>query len=81
MRCFPRSATPPASRRPDLRGCGDGVAHLDEAGQAVIETGAMEVDARTTMIAVNREDPAALDRRFRGLKPALEAMVRDHAAL
>ena len=80
MRCFPRSATPPASRRRDLRGCREGLAH-DEAGQAVIETGAMEVDARTTMIAVNREGPAALDRRFRGLKPASEAMVRDHAAL
>lgn len=52
---------------------------------AGIEAGAMEVvrggDARTAMVALNRENPAALDERFLGLKPALEAAVRNHAAL
>ncbi len=50
-----------------------------------IEAGAMEVvrggEARAKMIALNRDDPAALDERFLGLKPALEAAVRNHAAL
>lgn len=50
-----------------------------------IEAGAIEVvrggEARAQMVALNRDDPAALDERFRGLKPALEAAVRDHAAL
>lgn len=50
-----------------------------------IEADAMEVvrggEARARMIALNREDPAALDERFLGLKPALEHAVRDHAAL
>lgn len=52
---------------------------------AGIEADAMEVvrggEARAKMIALNREDPAALDERFLGLKPALERAVRDHAAL
>jgi hypothetical protein len=30
---------------------------------------------------VNRTDPAAMDARFLGLKPSLEAAVRDHSAL
>lgn len=50
-----------------------------------IEVDAMEVvrggDARAAMITLNRENPAALDERFLGLKPALERAVRDHAAL
>jgi short-subunit dehydrogenase len=50
-----------------------------------IETGAFEVirggEARAQMIALNRENPAALDERFLGLKPALEEAVKDHAAL
>jgi hypothetical protein len=33
------------------------------------------------MIAANRENPQAVDERFLGLKPALEAAVRDHSAL
>jgi hypothetical protein len=32
-------------------------------------------------IAENREDPAALDKRFLDLKPALAEAVRDHSAL
>ena len=50
-----------------------------------IEADAMEVvrggEARAKMIALNRENPAALDERFLGLKPALERAVRDHTAL
>ncbi len=52
---------------------------------AGIETGAFEVirggEARAQMIALNRENPAAVDERFLALKPALEAAVKDHAAL
>jgi hypothetical protein len=33
------------------------------------------------MIALNRDDPASLDRRFLELKSALEEAVRDHSAL
>jgi short-subunit dehydrogenase len=50
-----------------------------------IETGAFEVirggEARARMIALNREDPEAVDERFLGLKPALEEAVKDHSAL
>jgi short-subunit dehydrogenase len=38
-------------------------------------------EARAKMIALNREDPAALDKRFLDLKPALAEAVRDHSAL
>ena len=38
-------------------------------------------EARAKMIALNREDPAALDKRFLDLKPALSEAVRDHSAL
>lgn len=50
-----------------------------------IETGAFEVirggEARVRMVALNRDDPAAIDERFLGLKPALEDAVKDHSAL
>ncbi len=50
-----------------------------------IETGAFEVirgcEARAQMIALNRENPSAVDDRFLGLKPALEEAVKDHSAL
>ncbi len=50
-----------------------------------IETDAFEVirggEARAQMIALNRDDPAAIDERFLGLKPALEDAVKDHSAL
>jgi EamA-like transporter family protein len=35
---------------------------------------------RSKMIALNREDPAALDRRFVDMKPALAEAVRDDSA-
>jgi uncharacterized oxidoreductase len=38
-------------------------------------------EARAKMIALNREDAAALDKRFLDLKPALVEAVRDHSAL
>jgi uncharacterized oxidoreductase len=50
-----------------------------------IETCAFEVirggEARAQMIALNRDNPAAVDERFLGLKPALEDAVKDHSAL
>jgi uncharacterized oxidoreductase len=50
-----------------------------------IERDAFEVirggEARAKMIALNRDDPAALDKRFLELKPALAEAVRDHSAL
>lgn len=50
-----------------------------------IEANAFEVirggETRAQMIALNRENPAAVDERFLGLKPALEEAVRDHSAL
>ena len=38
-------------------------------------------EARAQMIALNRNDPAAVDARFLTLKSALEEAVRDHSAL
>ena len=50
-----------------------------------IEADAFEVirggETRAKMIALNRDDPAAVDERFRALKPALEDAVKDHSAL
>lgn len=50
-----------------------------------IETGAFEVirggETRAKMIALNRDDPQAVDELFLGLKPALEEAVKDHSAL
>jgi short-subunit dehydrogenase len=50
-----------------------------------IEADAFDVirggEARAQMIALNRDNPAAVDERFLGLKPALEDAVKDHVAL
>jgi short-subunit dehydrogenase len=50
-----------------------------------IEADAFEVvrggEARAQMIALNRDNPAAVDERFLGLKLALEEAVKDHSAL
>jgi short-subunit dehydrogenase len=50
-----------------------------------IEQNAFEVirggETRAKMIALNRDDPAALDKRFLDLKSALAEAVRDHSAL
>lgn len=53
------------------------VGGIEDRAVAVIRGG----EARTQTIALNRHDPLALDERFLGLKPALEAAVSDHAAL
>ena len=56
-----------------------------EAIVAGMEADAFEVvrggERRAAMLAMNRDDPAALDLRFAAMKPALEDAVRDHAAL
>jgi len=50
-----------------------------------IEAGTFEVirggEARAQMITLNRDNPAAVDERFLGLKSALEDAVKDHSAL
>ena len=38
-------------------------------------------EARAQMIALNNDNPAALDARFLSIKPALEDAVKDHSAL
>ena len=52
---------------------------------AGIEAEAIELirggEARAAMIALNRNDPLAIDARFLDLKPRLEESVRGHAAL
>ena len=50
---------------------------IEQATFEVIRGG----EARSKMIALNREDPAALDKRFLDLKLALIEAVRDHSAL
>jgi NAD(P)-dependent dehydrogenase (short-subunit alcohol dehydrogenase family) len=70
---------------PDLGFSRESTAAVAEAIATGIETGAFEVirggETRAQMIALNREDPAAVDERFLGLKPALEEAVKDHSAL
>jgi uncharacterized oxidoreductase len=50
-----------------------------------IEADAFEVirggEARAQMIALNRDNPAAVDSRMLAMKPALEEAVKDHSAL
>ncbi len=50
-----------------------------------IETSAFDVirggEARAQMIALNRDNPAAVDEQFLRLKPALENAVKGHSAL
>lgn len=50
-----------------------------------IEADAFDVirggEARSKLIAINRNDPAAVDKRFLDMKPALLEAVRDHSAL
>jgi uncharacterized oxidoreductase len=60
-------------------------AAVAEAIVAGIRADAFDVvrggEARDKMIALNRDDPAAIDQRFLGIKPALAEAVRDHSAL
>lgn len=61
------------------------VVAVAEAIVAGIEGDVLEVvrggEAGARMIALNRDDPAAVDQRFAGLKAALAEAVRDHSAL
>jgi NAD(P)-dependent dehydrogenase (short-subunit alcohol dehydrogenase family) len=56
-----------------------------DATVAGIENDAFEVirggEARAQMIALNRDNPAAIDERMLAIKPALEEAVKDHSAL
>jgi uncharacterized oxidoreductase len=56
----------------------DAIAEGMEAGTFEVIRGG---EARAEMIALNRENPAAVDERVLGLKPALEEAVKDHSAL
>ena len=53
------------------------IAGIGEDAFEVIRGG----EARARMIALNRDDPAALDKRFSELKSALAEAVRNHSAL
>ena len=70
---------------PELGFSREPAADVAEAIVSGIETGALEVirggETRAKMIAMNRDNPEAVDERFLGLKPALEAAVKDHSAL
>jgi short-subunit dehydrogenase len=70
---------------PELGFTHEPAAAVADAVIAGIEEDAFEVirggEARAKMIALNRENPAALDKRFLDLKPALGEAVRDHSAL
>ncbi len=56
----------------------DAIAEGMEAGTFEVIRGG---EARAEMIALNRENPAAVDERLLGLKAALEEAVKDHSAL
>lgn len=70
---------------PDLGFAREPASAVAEAIADGIETDAFEVirggETRAQMITLNRENPAAIDERFLGLKAALEEAVRDHSAL
>ena len=69
---------------PELGFTREPAAAVADAVIAGIEEDAFEVirggELRAKMIVLNREDPAALDRRFLDLKVALREAVRDHSA-
>src|ERR1700677_1693865 len=70
---------------PELGFTREPAAAVADAVIAGIGEGAFEVicggEAPAKIIALNRDDPAALDKRFSDLKPALAAAVKDHSAL
>lgn len=70
---------------PDLGFSREPASAVADAIVAGIEARAFEVirggETRAQMIALNRENPAAVDERFLGLKRALEEAVKDHSAL
>lgn len=70
---------------PDLGFSREPAEAVADAIATAIETGTFAVvrggETRAQMIALNREDPAAVDARFLGMKPTLEEAVKDHSAL
>lgn len=70
---------------PDLGFSREPAEAVADAIATAIEMGTIQVvrggETRAQMIALNREDPAAVDERFLGLKPMLEEAVKDHSAL
>jgi hypothetical protein len=70
---------------PELGFTREPAAAVAEAIVSGIEANALEVarggEVRRQMIALNRDDPAALDERFAGMKAAIEKAARDHSAL
>ncbi|MEP9348307.1 SDR family NAD(P)-dependent oxidoreductase [Xanthobacter sp. KR7-225] len=70
---------------PDLGFVKETAQEVAAALVAGMEADALDVrrlsEQRAQMVALNRADPAALDARFRELKPALAAAVKDHSAL
>lgn len=89
MTVFPGATDTPmmSSNRagPELGFTREPASAVAAATVASIEENAFEVirggEARAKMIALNRDDPAALDKRFADLKPAISEAVRDHSAL
>lgn len=88
------TAYPAATDTPMMKSSGAGpelgfarepASAVAEAIVAGIEADAFDVirggEVRAQMIALNRDNPAAVDERFLGLKPALEEAVKDHSAL
>lgn len=70
---------------PELGFAREPAASVAEAIVDGMEAGAFEVvrggEARAQMIALNRDNPQAIDDRFVALKGALEEAVKDHSAL
>jgi short-subunit dehydrogenase len=70
---------------PDLGFAKEPASAVAEAIITGIDTDAFEVirggETRTKMMALNRENPAAVDQRFLDLKPVLAEAVKDHSAL
>lgn len=89
MTVYPGATETPMMRSsragPELGFIREPASAVAEAVIEGIEHDAFEVirggETRAKMIALNREDPAALDKRFLDLKPALAEAVRDHSAL
>jgi short-subunit dehydrogenase len=70
---------------PELGFTSEPAAAVAEAIVDGVRSGAFEVirggEVRGKMIALNRENPAAVDERFLEIKSSLEAAAKDHAAL
>jgi uncharacterized oxidoreductase len=89
MTVYPGATDTPMMRSsragPELGFVREPASAVADAVMEGMEQNAFEVirggEARVKMIALNRDDPAALDKRFLDLKPALAEAVRDHSAL